>query len=97
MSSVDAEVKTVNVHQQDGTIQIEIMVRPTERIRTFVAGRVEVDVEDPKGASFHVVQKRSFKESLPQFSALQHAHFWVILPYQPGPDTLVRVTHIPTE
>lgn len=97
VSSEEAEVKTVNVRQQDGTMEIEIMVRPTERVRSFVAGRVEVEVQDPQGASFHVVQKRSIKESMPQFSKFQHAHFWVIFPYQPGPGTLVRVTHIPTD
>lgn len=97
VSSEDGAVESVNVHQHNGTMEIEIMVRPTERVRSFVAGAVEVEIQDPEGASFSFVQKRAIKQKMSQFSTLQHAHFWVLLPYKPGPGTLIRVTHISTD
>ena len=95
--SEDGEVGDVNVHQHNGTMEIEVTVRPTERVRSFVAGAIEVEVKDPQGATFNVVQKRAIKQNMQQFGTLQHAHFWVLFPYQPGPGTLIRVTHISTD
>lgn|GEM_PF-6860606 len=97
ISSEDGEIGDVNVHQHNGTMEIEVMVRPTERVRSFVAGAVEMEVKDPQGATFNMVQKRAIKQNMPQFSTLQHAHFWVLFPYQPGPGTMIRVTHISTD
>lgn len=97
ISSEDGEVSDVNVHQHNGTMEIEVMVRPTERVRSFVMGAVEVEVRDPQGATFSFVQKRAIKMNKQQFSTLQHAHFWILFPYQPGPGTVIRVTHISTD
>ena len=97
VSSEDGEVGDVRVHQHNGTMEIEVMVRPTERVRSFVAGAVEVEVTDPQGATFNVVQKRAIKQNMQQFGTLQHAHFWLLFPYTPGPGTVIRVTHISTD
>ena len=94
--SENASIEKVAVHQHNGEMEIEVVVRPKQREMFFVSGDIAVEIIDPNGNSFSLIEKHSDRDHHDIYSKLQHAHFWVRFPYTPSPGTLVRIRHIDT-
>jgi len=94
ISSKQARISNVAIHQHDEIMEIEVSIRPKEHQMRFVSGEVAVSVRDPNGNTFDFVLKRGKKDNHNLGSKMQHSHFWVRFPYIPSPGTIVKVSHI---
>jgi len=94
ISSEQARISNVAVHQHDEIMEIEISVRPQEHQIRFVSGQVAVSIRDPNGNTFDFILKQGKKGHHDLGSKMQHSHFWVRFPYIPSPGTVIKVSHI---
>lgn len=92
--SANARISAVNVHQQGEDLEVEVVVRPSQWVRRFSPGAVEIEILDPEGRAFSFTESQSFRRHRDLYSKLQQARFWARLPYRADPRTVIRVTHL---
>jgi len=94
VSSGNVIIDTVRVHQHQDKMEVEVVVRPKERVMRFVSGDIRVEVVEPGGVVFTTVNAQAIRPHSDIGSKLQHAHFWCRFPIIPKPGTIIRVTSI---
>lgn len=87
-------IDAVRVHQHQESMEVEVVVRPKERVMRFVSGDIRVEVIEPNGVLFTTVNAQAIRPHSDFGSTLQHAHFWCRFPIIPKAGTIVRVTSI---
>lgn len=97
VDSDDAFIEIVNAHQHQNELEIEVVLRPNESVRRFVAGQVQVDIISPNNENAPHTFKitRPEKSQYGMDSKLQHVHFHARFPHVTQNGTIIRITHAP--
>ncbi|MDH5257596.1 MAG: hypothetical protein OEX07_06295 [Gammaproteobacteria bacterium] len=93
--SKDVIFSKFDVHEHKGTTEIQIVVRPIERKRVFNVGSINILVTEPGGLQQNLVTDNARIDKHRIGSALQHAHFIVIVPRVIPPGSTLTVSYFP--
>ena len=94
--SADIHFSKVDVHEHNGTTQIEVVVRPVSRERLFKVGSINVLVTKPDGGQQKLVSNQAHIDRHRIGSTLQHAHFIISVPRVLDTGTKLTVSYDPT-
>lgn len=86
----------VDVHEHNGSTEIEVVVRPIERERIFKVGSINIMVTRPDGSQQKLVTDKAHVDRHRIGSALQHAHFIVKVPRVLPSGTKLTISYIPS-
>lgn len=95
--SDDVIYSKVDVHQHGDETEIQIVVRPPERVRYFAVGTIKMVVNRPDGSHQEIVTDKARVDHHDVGSKLQHAHFIVVIPYTLPTGTDVTVSYEPSK
>ena len=95
IKSAHINFSKVDVHKHSGETQIEVVVRPIERVRIFSAGSINILVTKPDGTEQMLATDKAHVDRHRIGSALQHAHFIVNLPRVLSSGTLLTISYDP--
>jgi hypothetical protein len=97
VNSDDAYIEIVNAHQHQNELELEVVIRPNESVRRFIAGQVQVDIISPdnRGMPHTFKMTRPEKSQYGMDSKLQHVHFHARFPHITQNGTVIRITHLP--
>ena len=89
------DISKVNVHEHKGRTEIEIVVRPKERVRKLTVGAIKVLETRPDGSEQMLVSERAHVDRHKEGSTMQHAHYFIFIPNVVASGTVLTVSYEP--